>query len=86
MENKQHRCHGNLYINGSEIAGILASQHDRQGEFLEVCRRAISFTSRAEVEYHDKDNVPIDVLGVIDEKLRAKMISELASLGRFYHR
>ena len=59
-----------LWLTGSEIVGLSAAQHARQGAVSEVCRRAFSFTSRAAVAYNEDGSVTIDVRRVLDDRLR----------------
>ena len=85
-EDKHPRYRATLWQSGSDIVGISAARHARQGAVREVCRLAISFTSRAAVAYNDDDSVTVDVRRVVDDRLRAGMRAEVASSGRFDHR
>ena len=75
-----------LWLTGSEVVVISATRRARLDEVKEVFRRAISFTSRAEVDYNDDVGVTIDVHRVIGDKLRAGMRAEVEELGRFERR
>ena len=63
----------------SRIVGISAARHARQGAVREVCRRAVSFTSRAAAAYNNDGSVTIDVWRVLDDRLRAGMRDEVAA-------
>ena len=76
----------NSLITGSGIVAVSAARHAPQGAVREVCRRAVSFTSSAAVAYNEDVSVTIDVLRVIDDKLRAGVRAEVAVSGRFDHR
>ena len=76
----------NSLITGSGIVAVSAARHAPQGAVREVCRRAVSFTSRAAVAYKDDGSVTIDIWRMIDDKLRAGMRAEVVALGRFDHR
>ena len=69
-----------------KLVGISAARHARQGDVREVCRRAVSLTSRAAVTYNDDSSITIDVRRVIDDTLRAGMRAEVAASGRFDQR
>ena len=58
----------------------------RQGDVTEVCRRAISFTSRAEIVYKTDGSVTIDVRRLVDGNLRVGMRAEVEKLGIFDYR
>ena len=83
---KLPRYRATVWITGSEIFGISTARHARQGAVREVCRRVVSFTSSAAVAYNEDVSATIDVLWVIDDKLRAGVRSEVAVSGRFDHR
>ena len=71
---------------GSKIVGLSAARHARQGEVKEVCRRAVSFTSRAVVDYNGDGSVTIDVRRALDDTLQAGMRADVATSGRFESR
>ena len=85
-EDKLPRYRATLWLTGSEIVGLSSAQHARQGAVSEVCRRALSFTSRAAVAYNEDGSVTIDVRRVIDDRLRVGMRADVAASGRFDHR
>ena len=74
-----------LWQTWSDLVEISAARHARQGAVRKVCRRAVSFTSRAEVAYNDDGSVTVDVRRVLGDRLRAKMRAEVAASGRFNH-
>ena len=84
-EDKHPRYRATLWQSGSDIVGISAARHARQGAVREVCRRAVSFTSRAAAAYNNDGSVTIDVWRVLDDRLRAGMRAEVAASGRFDH-
>ena len=86
MNDKQPRYHATLWLTGSAVVGIEAARHARLGGVQEICRRAMSFTSRAQVDYIDDGSITIDACRVIDDQLRSGMRAEVASSGRFNYR
>ena len=49
-------------------------------------RRAVSFTSRAVVDYNGDGMVTIDVRRALDDRLQAEMRADVATFGRFESR
>ena len=62
---KHPRYKATLWLTGSEIVGLSAAHHARQGEVQAVCRREILFTSRSDVDYYDDGSVTIDVRRIL---------------------
>ena len=84
-EDKHNRYRATQWQTGSDIVRISAARHASQGAVREICRRAVSLTSRAAVAYNDDDSVTVDVRRVLDDRLRAGMRAEVAASGRFDH-
>ena len=68
---------------GTDAVGLSKARYVRQCDDKSVCRRAITFTSRAEVDLKTDGSVTIDVRRLIDDNLRVGMRTEVAKLGRF---
>ena len=82
-QDQEPRLQATLWLTGSKIAELSAARHARQGEVKEVCRRAVSFTLRAVVDYNGDGSVTIDVRRALDDKLQAGMREEVATFGSF---
>ena len=61
-----------LSLTDSKIVGLSAARYARQGEVKEAFRRAVSFTSRAVVDYNGDGSVTIDVRRALDDKFSGR--------------
>ena len=57
-----------------------------RGGVEEVCRRAVSSTSRAIIDHNGDGSVTIDLRRSLDGKLQAGMRADVAASGRFESR
>ena len=86
VQDQEPRLQATLSLTGSKIVGLSTARHARQGEVKEVCRRAVSFTSRAVVDYNGDGSVTIDFRRALDDKLQAGTRAVVETSGRFESR